>query len=290
MKNEITVQTISTQIREWAPTLKDFALTKFDQQRFFKSAILAISENTELMECLKTLDGRASLHSAMKRAFSTGLSLNPQEGKAAIIAYKGKASYQIMKEGAIEILLNSGDIKTVMVEIVYENDEFSIEKSNQGDVYHFSPARKNRGEVDGYFCAITDKDDVTHVKYMTQEECFEIRDSHSMGYKFAKDKSSSGWGKSPKGYSKKTVIKAAIRDLHISPSSKALFSSEDMELNLDEPALKDVTPEPITGNTADDVAKKLKGKKEVKNSPDLPPLPPGNTTHHAAFESDSERF
>ena len=261
MSKEITIKSISTQVQEWAPGLKDFALTEFDQQRFFKTAIMAISENSDLMECMETPAGRASLYSSMKRAFSTGLSLNPQEGKAAIIAYKGKASYQIMKEGAIELLLNSGDIKTLMVEIVYENDEFSIEKSNKGDTYHFSPVRKNRGGVDGYFCAITDKDDISYVKYMTQEECFEIRDTFSTGYIFAKDKAKSGWGKSPKGYSKKTVIKAAIRDLHISPKAKALFSSEDVDF-YEEPEIKDVTPKKATGNTGDDVAKKLEGKKE----------------------------
>jgi len=262
MSKEITIKSISTQVQEWAPGLKDFALTEFDQQRFFKTAIMAISENNGLMECMQTPAGRASLYSSMKRAFSTGLSLNPQEGKAAIIAYKGVASYQIMKEGAVEILLNSGDIKTLMVEIVYENDKFSIEKSNKGDTYHFSPVRKNRGEVDGYFCAITDKDDISHVKYMTQEECFEIRDTYSTGYIFAKDQKKSGWAMSPKGYSKKTVIKAAIRDLHISPSSKAMFSSEDVDFNLHEPMMKDVTPKKTTGNTADNVASKLEEKKE----------------------------
>ena len=262
MKNEITVQTVSTQIREWAPGLKDFALTDFDQQRFFKTAIMAISETPSLMECMETPAGQSSLYSAMKRAFSTGLSLNPQEGKAAIIAYKGKAKYQIMKEGAIDIIFDSGDIKTLMVEIVYEKDEFSIEKSNAGDIYHFYPSRRERGEVDGYFCAITDKKGISHVKYMTQAECFEVRDAHSAMFKAKPEMSP--WTKSEKGMCKKTVIKAAIRDLHISPSSKALFSSEDV--NLTEPEIKNITPEKITGNTADDVANKLEGKKEDKST------------------------
>jgi len=277
MKNEITVQTIQTQIHDWAPSLKDFALTEFNQDRFFKTAVMAILETPALMECMQTPDGRASLYSAMKRAFSTGLSLNPQEGKAAIIAYKGKASYQIMKEGAIEILLNSGDIKSLMVEIVYENDKFNIEKSNDGDVYHFAPTRKNRGEVDGYFCAITDNDDISHVKYMTREECLEIRDGYSAMYKASPN--TSPWKNSEKGMCKKTVIKAAIRDLHISPKAKAIFSSEDV--NFSEPEIKNITPEKLTGNTADDVANKLDSKKENKGlqqAENPPPMPPVKTT------------
>jgi len=266
MSKAITVQNVSTQVREWAPGLKDFALTNFDQQRFFKTAIMAITETPSLMECMQTPAGQASLYSAMKRAFSTGLSLNPQEGKAAIIAYKGKASYQIMKEGAIEILLRSGDIKNLIVEIVYENDIFEIEKTSSGDKYTFKPARKNRGSVDGYFCSMTDNDDVSHIKYMTEDECFEVRDNYSEMYN-SKAKSYSPWTKSEKGMCKKTVIKAAIRDLHISPKTKSIFSSEDMSFQDNQPEMKDITPDKMVGTNAADVTKKItQGKKPVEKS------------------------
>lgn len=268
MSKQPTNQEISTQVRNWAPALKDFALVEFDQQRFFKSAILAITETPQLMECMSTPSGRDSLHSAMKRAFSTGLSLNPQEGKAAIIAYKGKASYQIMKEGAIEVLLNSGDIKNLVVEIVYENDHFEIEKTSTGDKYTFKPARKNRGTVDGYFCSMTDNDDVSHIKYMTQDECLEVRDNYSSMYKA--NKNMSPWTKSEKGMCKKTVIKAAIRDLHISPKAKAVFSSEDMSFQDNQDEIKDITPDKPTGKTSNDVAAQLEDKQEEPPPPEPP--------------------
>lgn len=271
MKNEITLQTVSSQVKDWAPGLKDFALIDFDQQRFFKTAVLAISETPALMECMGTAAGKNSLLSAMKRAFSTGLSLNPQEGKAAIIAYKGKASYQIMKEGAIELLLNTGEVKELSVEIVYENDFFEIEKTSTGDTYTFRPARKDRVVVDGYFCSITDNNGISHIKYMTQEECFEIRDNYSTGYQFAKDKSTTGWGKSPKGYSKKTVIKAAIRDLNIAPKTKALFSSEDMDFH-DSPQEppKDITPH--KGSSSEDVKEEIENQSEQPEQKESAPV------------------
>lgn len=256
----LTTSDISTQVKEWAPGLKDFALVEFNQQNFFKSAIMAITENSQLMECMKTPSGRESMYNAMKRAFSTGLSLNPQEGKAAIIAFSGKASYQIMKEGAVEIVMRSGDIKELMVEIVYQADEFKITKSNSGDKFEFSPARRDRGNVDGYFCAITDKDNISHVKYMTHDECLEIRDAHSAMFNAESSRKKSPWFKAEKGMCKKTVIKAAIRDLRLSPSAIAQFSSEDISEFQDnaKPEPKDVTP--ITGTTADDVTKKLNKK------------------------------
>ncbi len=250
----LTTTEVSQAVKEWAPGLKDFALTEFNQQNFFKSAILAITESDQLMECMATAPGRESLYNAMKRAFSTGLSLNPQEGKACIIAYKGKASYQIMKEGAIDIVLDSGDVKTLMVEIVYENDAFGIEKSNAGDVYHFSPARRDRGNVDGYFCCITDMKGISHVKYLTEQECFEIRDNHSTSFKFSKE--TSPWTKSEKGMCKKTVIKTGIRDLYLSPSAKSRFAAEDFNTEDNKPPMKDITP--IAGSSASDVAAKLK--------------------------------
>ena len=270
-KKSTDLQTIDSTIREWAPALKDFALTEFNHNQFFRSAILAISESDSLMECMTTAPGRESLKNAMKRAFSTGLSLNPQEGKAAIIAYKGKASYQIMKEGAIDIVMRSGDAKKLIVEVVYEKDEFTIEKSPAGDSYFFRPARRARGKVDGFFCWILDRDDTQHVKYMTQDECFEIRDASSIAWKFSGDKSN--WGKFPIGMSKKTVIKAAIRDLYISPESKSMFSAE--EQSWDKPPVKDITPErpAISGQSADAVAAKL----DKKAAPEPEPTPPAET-------------
>lgn len=266
MSKELTVNEVSTQVKSWAPGLKDFALVDFNQQNFFKTAILAISDTPTLMECMQTPSGRESVYNAMKRAFSTGLSLNPQEGKAAIIAYKGKASYQIMKEGAIEIVMRTGDVKTLCVDIVYENDFFKIKKTNAGDEYEYSPARRNRGNVDGYFCAILNKEGKTYVKWMTVEECLEIRDSSSSMWKFKKEKSP--WFNNEKGMCKKTVIKAAIRDLHISPSAKSQFSAEDVsEFEDNAPEFKDVTPEKKTGSTQADVTKKLTTKADPAPDP-----------------------
>lgn len=267
-KNEITLQAVSTQVKDWAPGLKDFALIDFDQQRFFKTAVLAISETPALMECMGTPAGKNSLLSAMKRAFSTGLSLNPQEGKAAIIAYNKKASYQIMKEGAIELLLNTGEVKEISVEIVYENDVFEIEKTSTGDKYTFRPARKDRKVVDGYFCSITDNDGISHIKYMTQEECFEIRDNYSSMYKNAP--SASPWKNSEKGMCKKTVVKAAIRDLHIAPKAKALFASEGMAYPDDQEPPKDITPH--KGTSADDVKAEIEDQTEQDVNQDSEPV------------------
>ncbi len=266
-KQLITTKEINQAIKEWSPSLKDFALVDFNQKHFFKSAILAISENKDLKECLQTQEGRSSLYNAMKRAFSTGLSLNPQEGKAVIIAYNGKASYQIMKEGAIEIVLRSGDVKGILVEIVYENDHFAIKKTSNGDEYEFIPARKERGNVDGYFCAISLNDDKSYIKWMTVAECHEIRDNYSSMFKNRKDLSP--WSKSEKGMCKKTVIKAAIRDLHLSPTAKAQFSSEDLSFEDNKSEPKDITPPKTTGSSQADVVDKLTSadtKKDNKNS------------------------
>ena len=260
MKNEII--NVPEKVKAWAPALKDFALVDFNQQNFFRTAIMAIQESPQLMECMSTKPGQESLYNAMKRAFSTGLSLNPQEGKAAIIAYKGKASYQIMKEGAVEIVMRSGDVKTLIVEIVFENDEFKIKKTSTGDEYEFSPARKNRGKVDGYFCAITDNKGTSHIKYMTEAEVFEVRDGFSAMFK--NKPQFSPWTKSEKGMCKKTVVKAAIRDLYISPSATAQFSSEDQSFFQDQkPEPVDVTPKK-TGSSAGDVTKKLEGNQKTE--------------------------
>ena len=170
-----------------------------------------------------------------------------------------------MKEGAIELLLNTGEVKELSVEIVYDNDFFEIEKTSTGDTYTFRPARKDRVKVDGYFCSITDNDGISHIKYMTQEECFEIRDAYSASYNYAKkeNKGDTTWAKSEKGMCKKTVVKAAIRDLHIAPKTKALFSSEDMDFQDNQQPPKDITPH--KGTSSEDVKAEIENQSEQNN-------------------------
>jgi phage RecT family recombinase len=239
----LTVQSFATN-EQTLKLAEYFKLAEKDFNPWVKSALIAISTTASLQECMNTPAGQKSLYESLRFAASTGLSLNPQEGKAALIAYKGKAQYQIMKNGMMELAQRSGKVKFITCDTVRENDDFSIEKTAEGDKYSFKPARKDRGEIDGFFAAVVLTDGSCNVKYMTVAEAHGFRDNYSSLYKNKPD--ASPWKKSFEGMATKTVIKALLRNLNISPEiSEAVGIDDQEEVGPAEP--KDITPDKGTG-------------------------------------------
>lgn len=240
--------------------LSEYAPNGVDPKGWIKSAMMAVSTTPSLQECLNTPAGKSSLHEALRFAASTGLSLNPQEGKAALVAYKGKASHQIMKNGMIDLAQRSGKVKFITCDTVRENDEFTIEKTAEGDNYSFKPARKNRGEIDGFFAAVGLIDGSCNVKYMTVEEIERHRDSYSSMYKFKKE--SSPWNHSFEGMGLKTIMKSLLRNVSISPElSQAVGADDESEVA---PEIKDITPDVGKGTSQDELAEVLENKPKIR--------------------------
>lgn len=251
------------------------AYSNYADNKFFKSVMLAIIETKNLMECMKTLPGQISVYNSLKYAASTGLSLNPQEGKAALVCYKNKdgfsVNYQIMKNGIIQLAMNSGKVEFVSSDIVRENDKFEIIKTMSGDEYKFIPALKARGQLVGCYAACRLNDNTTHVKWMTTEEIKEHRDQYSAMYKNKPDMSP--WKKSFNGMGLKTVLKALFRNIYISDDISLAIGIDD---NNESGNIINVTP----GFSASDLNEKMeKTKKESpakKEAEKKPPLKKNN--------------
>jgi phage RecT family recombinase len=244
-----------------------------DFKKFRRSAIMAFEENYQLQDCLKTREGQTSVYHAMNRAASTGLSLNPLDGKAALVAYKGKCTYQVMKEGLIDLAFQSG-VKNLNTGVVRENDDFKIIKSTDGDKFEHSQALTKPGEIIGFYASAQMPDGEFRVEYMTREAVNEVRDSHSSMYRFKPE--SSPWSKSYPGMGIKTVVKALFRNSKIGGKLKRAISADDsgeadMITVQGTVVEKGTTPEALAENlgaeddepTADDAPAVTKKKKDT---------------------------
>lgn len=227
-------------LQSFGKSLSDYAVRPYNETSFLKSAMLAIVDNSNLSECLKTDGGKRSLFNALRYAATTGLSLNPQEGKSALIPYGGKVQYQIMKNGMVELALESGKVEFITADYVKENDKFSLVKSVSGDSYEFIPALKDRGKIIGYYAAMKLKDGMTHVKWFTTEEIEDHKKKYSPSTKMPEE-----------GYGIKTALKAMLRSVSISSALDNAIGADDFfEVSFHE------TP----GVSADETMDKLKGK------------------------------
>jgi len=245
-------------------SLFSYASRKYNRDAFIKSAMLAIIENDDLKNCINSNPGQLSLFGALRYAATNGLSLNPQEGKAALIPYKGKVSYQIMKNGLIDLAMDSGAVESIISYVVRENDVFSFTKTSDGDKYEYTPARSERGEIEGFFAAVKFKDSVSIGQYMTLEQVEDHRDKYSKGLKDGngKPRQNHAWVKSFEGMGLKTVIKRLFRNVSISPVM-------DEAVGIDDGFECDTIEIKKNGFTAEGVTEEIK-KNEKREKVDPP--------------------
>jgi len=248
----VTDQDAGNFLQGLSKTLETYAVREYNQTSFTKSAMIAIVSNEDLKECLNSVAGKESLTNTLKMAAGTGLSLNPMEMKSAIIPRNKKvgdkwvkvATYQVMKGGMIELALESGKVEFITSETVRSADSFEVSKTMDGDTYSFSPARKQRGEIDGFFAAVKMKTGECHVRYMALEET----DAHRQQF-------SEKTSMPVEGYGEKTVLKRLLKNLHISDDVDRAAGADSFE-----PEERDITPQPEKGTSSEELTDKLQAK------------------------------
>lgn len=296
MPNDI--QTIEKNAASFLKTLEStlpvYAIRNYKAETFIRSAMMAIVASPDLQECLVSPEGKASVVNALRMAAGTGLSLNPQEGKACMVAY-GKnlgtpakqrwvktATYQVMKNGLIELSLESDKVDFITAETIRENDVFNILKTPQGDSYEFSPNRKERGEIDGFMAVLKLKDGRTITQYMTRSETQEHRDKYAKNLldKDGKPKEGHVWVKSFEGMGQKTILKKLLKSTHISREVDHAVGSDW------EPEIKNVTPAP-KGISAADLSGALEDKStQAKKQLAAPPADDSSKSGEAGNDQE----
>lgn len=242
-------------IAPWIDELGKFVKEEKGQDDFIQSAVIAITESDDLQTCLNNKDGQISLFNALRRAAKTGLSLNPQDQQAHLQAYKGKVTLITMKEGLIDMAIKSGVVKSVYSKTVREKDVFELSETESGSQYKFSPARKTRGEIEGFFCVLTFPSGNPYVEYMTKEEVDEVKKKVK-----GSDNEWSGWTRYYEGFGKKTVVRRGLKTYSEGSGEGRSKIREIMNYEEDYSAQseKDITPP----TQSEALAEKLKAKNE----------------------------
>jgi len=279
----VTEKNVAQYVKDMLPKLSQVAIRQYDANIWGRTVLLCILQNPKLMAALATESGRMSLKNALLSAAATGLSLNPQEGKACLIAYGDKIEYQIEKGGYIDLALDNGAVKTIRANAVRENDHWKPMETDNGDSYEFGPAKTKRGEIVGFFSAVKMRDGQCFIFYMTREEVEDWRDKYGNGvfakyddtwkpprYKKGDRIPDSAWGKSFEGMGVKTVVKLQLRRLALAPR-KVQEKLDEMEQSEIIPAdFEEQAPKPEKGASASEVEAKLKAAQPAQDKMEVP--------------------
>jgi recombinational DNA repair protein RecT len=276
----VTDENVIRTIASWS----DKYLRAFYRGRDFdawkQDVALAIVQSESLRNCLNNELHKAVLLRAIQLNASSGLSLNPQHGEAALVAYNGKKGFIVnhiaMKNGLVKKALETRKVLKIESGTVYEKDEFKVRKSSDGDGYDWCPALKDRGKPSGYFACIALSDGKKAVEYWDYAQVWEhalkygngrVWDDVNKTYelKFYPD---SAWGKSFNGQAEKTVIRAGLHNLYL-PELEETFAEEDKLAE----EMRNVTEPQHKGTGAEDLAGDLAAQAE-NTAPEQPPADP----------------
>ena len=182
---------------------------QMDVNKFISVAKLTLNKNPRLLQADKT-----SLMQTFMKAAQDGLYLDGKE--AAAVQYGQSVQYIPMVEGIIKVLHNSGLIKTISAEVVYENDLFDFELGTNPKLTHKPAILGDRGKPTCvYAIAVTTNEGVYYeVMNMDQiNQCRQVSKASSSPH--------SPWVKWFDQMAKKTVIHRIAKRL---PKNDAISS------------------------------------------------------------------
>jgi len=207
---QLTKQNIKQHIYAIEPEFKK-ALSKYESKLAFEQeshfAMQLLEGNDYLMSVAS--NDQKSLFNAIVNVATIGLTLNPAHKLAYLVPRKGKICLDISYQGLMQLALETGSIRFIRSQVVYQNDTLKIQGMTKEPLFEFDPFEKdrNRKSKKGVFvCAYLSSGEVL-TDIMSYAECLNIRDRSEAW----KKKMSGPWLTDEDEMLKKTVIKRAYK-------------------------------------------------------------------------------
>jgi recombination protein RecT len=181
--------------------------------RFIRFAITAIQNNPNLLSC-----ERQSLYNACMRSAQDGLLPDGRQG--AIVSYGGKAQWLPMVGGLIQRAYETGIIKTMDAQVVYENDTYESWSDEKGAHFKYVRARKDRGEPILTFAHATTKEGGFFFEEVDEEQMEKIENS-------SKAKNGPWKGDFKDEMRRKSALKRLIKRLPSSPELQDIVQRDN---------------------------------------------------------------
>ena len=180
---------------------------------------------------------------AIANCAASGLSLSPELKLGYLVPRDGKVMFQSSYMGKKEVVMASGLVKNVYAELVYANDQFSVEKGTNPRIDHKPDVfSDNRGKIIGAYAVAFLSTGANHIEAMSMDEVNKIKARSATA-----GKSFSPWTSDENEMIKKTLLNRIFKSLPKLASSKALMTlienDAKMENDIDqysEPVVQDV--------------------------------------------------
>lgn len=245
-------------------------------EKFIRTAQTAVS----LTRNIEKVRDMQSLLAACSKAAADGLILDGREA-ALVIDYQGRADYRPMMRGLLKLAHNSGEIKSLVVETVRENDVFDYAPTRADEpIFHTIDLKADRGETYAVYALAVMKSGGIVFEVMTVEDVNRIRDRSDAwrAYKAGKIKSTP-WATDWSEMARKTVFRRLSKYLPSSTDRDDRLQSAAEQIDGDYTFIDD---EPIDARPAPAGKKKGAGAAALKDitpkKPKQDDAPPADET------------
>lgn len=168
MAQDLTVQ------NQWLDQLKkmepQFAVAlprNVTPERFVRATKTAVMRDPDLLGC-----DRKSLFQAVMQSAESGLMPNGRD--AALVRFKGNVQFIPMIGGILKLMRNTGEIASIVCEIVGANDDFDYQLGDDPYIMH-KPNLDDRGDVIAAYAVISTKDGAKYRDVMSRGEIEKVR-------------------------------------------------------------------------------------------------------------------
>ena len=169
------------------------------RENFMTSLISVVANDANLQKCKPM----SVFHAALK-SVPLGLPIESNMGFAAVIPYGDNASFQIMRNGWMDLLMRTGQVKFIANEIVYDGQ--LVKKNKFTGEYVFDEDAKKSDEIIGYMAYVKLTNGFEKTVYWTVEEC----KAHALKYSQTYKKGYGIWKDNFSAMALKTVLKNLI--------------------------------------------------------------------------------
>lgn len=213
--NAPTSLSVDSQLKGWwvknSKQLRSLAGSEAEAKKMFVTAINVLSRTPKLVECSFDSLAQCILTSAELKLFPGAL----QECAFVPMKINGRMEAQLwpMYQGLVKLAFNSGQVRSITAQVVYEHDEFDFELGSNQFLRHkpfleYEDTRA-RGERKCAYCCIKLASGETQILVLSMKFIWGIRD------RAPSRNNPVGWGSSDPDridqYIKKTVLKQALK-------------------------------------------------------------------------------
>jgi len=197
--------TIQQYVKQMQSGIKAALPSVMTPDRFTRIVLSALSTNPELQACTP-----ASFLGAMMTAAQLGLEPNTPLGQAYLIPYynsrarRKECQFQLGYKGLIDLAYRSGEVSTIMAQVVYENDEFTYSFGLEPTLKHV-PALRDRGTPTHVYAMFKTKDGGFGYDVMSMD------DVRAHAKRYSKAYNNGPWQTNFEEMAKKTVLKRVLK-------------------------------------------------------------------------------